>query len=263
MKRPLATKLTLAIGLCTTLLLAPAAAVAETAHEQIEETFAFAAGNRLSVTNTNGDIFIEPWDREEALIIAKKRVKTRRGDPQEALDELRVEIDADGGGIEIDTYYPSWKKLFGWSEVSASVDYDIKVPRRANLNVRTTNGEVEIEGIEGEIRLRSTNGGLTVSDAAGSVSAGTTNGAIQVELDSVDAASEMEFETTNGGIRLYLPSNIQASLSARTTNGTIETDFPVTVSGTYRRNRLEGDINGGGPLVELRTTNGSIRIRER
>jgi DUF4097 and DUF4098 domain-containing protein YvlB len=238
-------------------------AVAETAYDQIEETYAFAAGSRLSVTNTNGDIYIEPWDRDEALIVAKKKVKTRRGDAEEALEELRVEIDVDGSGIEIDTYYPSWKKLFGWSEVSASVDYDIKVPRRADLDVKTTNGEVEIEGIEGRIRLRSTNGGLSVSDAAGSVSAGTTNGGIQVELDQVDAGSEMDFETTNGGIRLYLPSQIQASVSARTTNGTIETDFPVAVQGTFRRNRLEGEINGGGPLLELRTTNGSIRILER
>jgi len=263
MKRRFAAPVTLATAVCVAALLAPSIAAAETAREQIEETLAFAPGNRLTVTNTNGDIFIEPWDRDEALIVAKKRVKTRRGDANEALEELRVEIDADGRGIEIDTYYPSWKKLFGWSEVSASVDYDIKVPRRADLNVRTTNGEVEINGINGEIVLRSTNGGLTVSDASGSVSAGTTNGAIQVELDSVDAASEMEFETTNGGIRLYLPADIRTTLSARTTNGTIETDFPVSVRGTYRRNRLEGEINGGGPVLELRTTNGSIRIRER
>ncbi len=49
---------------------------------------------------------------------------------------------------------------------------------------------------------------------------------------------------------------------ARTTNGSVRTDFPITVQGTLRKNRLDGEINGGGAALELRTTNGSIRIEE-
>ena len=57
-------------------------------------------------------------------------------------------------------------------------------------------------------------------------------------------------------------ADIRADLSARTTNGSVQTDFPVTVQGTFRKNRLEGELNGGGASIELRTTNGGIRIRE-
>ena len=72
----------------------------------------------------------------------------------------------------------------------------------------------------------------------------------------------MNFRTTNGSITLTLPSDLRAGLTARTTNGSVQTDFPITVQGTFRKNRLEGEINGGGASIELRTTNGSIRIRE-
>lgn len=252
-----------AIGLAWTVCGSFAAvASAETAQERFEQTYAFSAGQRLSLSNTNGDIFVEPWDRNEIQVSATKRVKTRSGDANQALEELRIEVEVDSAGVDIDTVYPSWRRLFGWSNVSASVDYDIRLPRQANLEVRTVNGEIEITGLAGEIRLRSTNGGIAVFDSAGSVNAATTNGGIKVELDEV-AGRGMEFETTNGGIRVDLPSSVRASVRARTTNGSIETDFPVTVQGTFRRNRLEGDINGGGPAIDLRTTNGSIRIRER
>ncbi len=252
-----------AIGLTLVLALAIATKTwAESAQERFEQSYAFSAGQRLSLTNTNGDIFVEPWDRDEILVRATKRVKTRSGDADEALEEIKIEVEVDSRGVEIDTVFPSWRRLFGGSNVSASVDYDIQLPREADLDVRTVNGEIEITGLAGDIRLRSTNGTISVFGSAGSVSAATTNGGIQVELDDVSGEG-MEFETTNGGIRVDLPSSIRTSLRARTTNGSIETDFPVTVQGTFRRNRLEGDINGGGPQIELRTTNGSIRIRER
>lgn len=245
-----------------TLLIAGTAA-AETAEERFEQSFAFAAGDTLTLANTNGDIVIESWDRDEAQVRAFKRVKARRGDAEEALSELRIDVDSGPGGLEVETYYPNWKRMFGWSDVSASVDYRISLPARASLDVHTVNGEIQVSAISGDIRLRSTNGDVVVGESSGRVDARTTNGGIEVELHQVEALSDMEFQTTNGGIRLYLPSEIAASIEARTTNGTIDTDFPIQVQGTFRRNRLEGNINGGGGRIELRTTNGSIRIRER
>jgi DUF4097 and DUF4098 domain-containing protein YvlB len=59
-----------------------------------------------------------------------------------------------------------------------------------------------------------------------------------------------------------LPSDVSAELSARTTNGSITTDFPIRVEGRWSRRSLEGSLNGGGQRIELRTTNGSIHDTE-
>ena len=252
---------TIICGLSVALLIAGAAS-AETAQENFERSYAFTAGQRLSLENTNGDISIEAWDGDEIRVQATKRVKARGGSADELLRELRIEVEVDARGVAIETVYPRRNGLFGWNNVSASVEYRVQVPRQADLELRTVNGEIDVSEVAGEIRVRSTNGDVSVTDSAGSVNASTTNGAIDVELDQV-SGSRMEFETTNGGIRVYLPATIRASVLARTTNGSIETDFPVAVQGEFRRTRLEGDINGGGPQIELRTTNGSIRIRER
>lgn len=246
----------------TILLLAGTLAYAETFQDTIERTLPFPAGNRLSVSNTNGDIEVSTWDRDEVKIVADKKVKSsNEGRAKEAFEALKVVIDESSGGITVSTEYP--KSMGGWfGNVNSQVRYSIQIPHQADLELDTVNGKVTVEGVQGQIGLESTNGGIRVEDAGGSVTARTTNGSIDCELREVGSDEDMNFRTTNGSITLTLPSDTRANLSARTTNGSVSTDFPITVQGTFRKNRLEGDLNGGGANLELKTTNGSIKIRE-
>nr|HPH44627.1 DUF4097 family beta strand repeat-containing protein [Candidatus Aminicenantes bacterium] len=87
----------------------------------------------------------------------------------------------------------------------------------------------------------------------------TTNGSIYLELDEV--RSDIRADTTNGSVNLRLGGEVNADFRARSTNGSITVDFPVTIKGTISsRHRIEGQIGGGGPSIELETTNGSIRV---
>ena len=45
-------------------------------------------------------------------------------------------------------------------------------------------------------------------------------------------------------------------------NGDIETDFPLTVTGKFGRRRIEGSIGGGGPVLEMETVNGAIKLEK-
>jgi hypothetical protein len=47
---------------------------------------------------------------------------------------------------------------------------------------------------------------------------------------------------------------------ARTTNSSISSDFEVKMQGEFSKNRLEGVIGNGGSLIDLSTSNGSIRL---
>jgi len=249
-------------ALVTALILGTTVAYAETLEETIEKTLPFAAGSLLKLSNTNGDVEITTWDRDEIQIEARKKVKASDDDrARQAFEDLAVNIHESAGGVTVETEYPKGKDGW-WGNVSSSVQYDIRVPRRADLEIDTVNGKVRVEGAQGEIDLETTNGGVKVQDSGGSVSARTTNGGIEVELQQVDASEDMSFRTTNGSVTLTLPPDIRAHLSARTTNGSVHTDFPITVQGTFRKNRLDGDLNGGGASIELKTTNGSIHIRE-
>lgn len=265
------------------LLLAVSAAGAAWAYneeEPFEQTAAIAATGRLSVANTNGHIYVETWNRDEVSISALKKVRSR--DSGEALDllrEIEIEVTESGGDVTVDTRLPRRRGWFGGG-VSVSVEYTIKVPATVSLRLKSTNGKIEVEGAGGDVDLTTTNGGIWAKDLggrleaettngkieayeiAGPVDAETTNGSIYAEVTAATLADDMTLTTTNGGVELRLAPSLAARIDARTSNGSVRSDLPVSVYGSQKRNALSGDVNGGGSTIRIRSSNGSIRIRE-
>jgi hypothetical protein len=66
--------------------------------------------------------------------------------------------------------------------------------------------------------------------------------------------------TSNSSITLHMPYQVNAHVMARTTNSSISSDFEIKMQGDFSKNRLEGVLGNGGPLIDLSTSNGSIRL---
>jgi hypothetical protein len=237
--------------------------------ETFERTLNVRPGTALEVENVNGSISVSAWDQPRVRIYAVKKVSARDSDVgRAALGALKIEISQSDRFVKIDTIYPKRNDdgnlldmIFGGSgNVNSQVKYEISVPRAMNIEADTVNGSIKISGVAGEIELDTTNGKIDVVDCSGSVDASTTNGGINVELRSVTAGREMKFETTNGRIALAVPSNLGAEINAATTNGSVRSDLPL-VTQRFSRTSLRGTLNGGGPEIKLRTTNGGIDIR--
>jgi hypothetical protein len=62
-------------------------------------------------------------------------------------------------------------------------------------------------------------------------------------------------------VTLGLPADASFDLDAHAGSGGIESAHPVTVVGSLEKRTMRGKVRGGGPLVEVRTSSGSIRIR--
>jgi DUF4097 and DUF4098 domain-containing protein YvlB len=67
--------------------------------------------------------------------------------------------------------------------------------------------------------------------------------------------------TTNGSIELYIPADYNGVLEAATVNGSINVDFPVTVTGKISK-KLKAVLGDGGATISATTTNGSVKIRK-
>jgi hypothetical protein len=153
---------------------------------------------------------------------------------------------------------------------------------RGLVTATTTNGGMELRDVTGDADLHTTNGGIRVELQKGSVTAETTNGGVRLALVSTtpqkairaettngnieiqlpnDHANDVHAESTNGNITVRMPGNAKATVRARTSNAKVSSDFDVaTTFSNESKNRLEGTIGGGGPLVELSTSNGGVRI---
>jgi len=140
-------------------------------------------------------------------------------------------------------------------------------------------GPAEIETGAGSIRLASakgrvqaqTGGGSIQLDGATSVKAETSAGGIIVKLLSgADHRSNSTLETSAGDITVYLANDLAISIRAEIeiANGhTIRSDFQdihvSTEGGQWSPKTVtaEGQLNGGGPVLKVRTNSGNVSFR--
>jgi hypothetical protein len=104
-------------------------------------------------------------------------------------------------------------------------EFEIKVPRNTNLILRTEmGGEVEVDGVEGDLDIHSMNGEVTLRDIASSASVETLNGEISASFKRAPV-KPVSFSTMNGEIDVRLPGDTKANLRMQTRNGSIRTNF--------------------------------------
>jgi DUF4097 and DUF4098 domain-containing protein YvlB len=147
------------------------------------------------------------------------------------------------------------------------------------LNADTSNGSVELQDIDGAVEVHSSNGHIRAEGVRGGFDATTSNSSIHAVLDRLDgpvrvqssngsidltmppgAQSAVRAHTSNSGITLHLPGEVNARLSAGTSNSSITTDFEMRMRGEISKHHIEGTLGSGGPLIDLSTNNGPIRI---
>ncbi len=261
------------------LALAPAAIADVTEEETIERSATLASGGEVVVEATNGSIRVETWDGDEVRVVARKKARADdSAQARELLAEIDVRVEESGGTVKISADLPRSGGWFG--DESASVSYEITMPKGAELDASSKNGSIEVreigararletqngsitaKGVGGRLEVESNNGSIKAYDVEGAVHAETTNGSIKAEIVAGELGEDMALKTTNGSIELRLESGVAASIYARTRNGSVSSDFPGGVQ-DRRRRTLDLDLNGGGPRVELESSNGSIRVRER
>lgn len=224
----------------------------------------------ISVTNKNGNIALSGWDKAEIEVIAHKKVRAPNPEKaREILNELKISISELGKHVEIETDTPSKRSggsgflywLFSGSFISdVSVEYIIKVPHKMNVELRSGNGKLIVDQCQGTVDLRTTNGKIIANGIQGALHCKTINGSIKAIFDDIDLKEDMTLQTTNGSIQLYIPEYCNADLEARTINGSVRSSLPIAWEDSQSKRIRYGQLNNGGPMIFLKTTNGSIRI---
>jgi hypothetical protein len=208
------------------------------ASDEWTHSYPLEAGGEVEIINTNGTIDVQPADGSKVEVRAERIAKATSDDgARELLPRIAITEQTSANHVTVKT------EGLGGMMIGASVEvrYHVKAPRTVAVRARNTNGQVTITGM------------------AGPIVAHTTNGAVVMDLDAV--AQKVEAATTNGAVTLTLPSDAKADLTATVTNGAISVSGLKLETTEQSRRRVEGKINGGGPPVELHTTNGGVRIR--
>jgi hypothetical protein len=235
------------------------------------KTYSVKPGTKMMVSNQNGKIEIETWDKNEvevfAVIGSDKSMKE--------VTKVKIEVSVDKN-IEIATRYSGkeaeeskgkenefgvwsfikWVLKGEYSGHKIAVDYEIKIPDyifvsevetsngKIGLNgtkgpseLNTTNGKIKVENVESDIKAHSTNGTIEIENVNGFVTAGTTNGKIRVKSEGVK-----ELTTTNGSIEADIKT-IEEDIEISTTNGSINLAVPSSLNANLELSTTNGEVN--------------------
>jgi len=135
-----------------------------------------------------------------------------------------------------------------------------------NSSLTTTNGSIKSITCNADLTLQTTNGAIDVEEHDGSLIATAQNGALDLDVADLAANQMIDAQTQNGSLRLRLPANVDANLTADTSNGRVRLraeDFNSVSDASISPRSVRAKLNDGGAMVDLDTTNGNITIEGR
>ncbi|MFZ4629852.1 MAG: hypothetical protein ACOYNR_16120 [Blastocatellia bacterium] len=231
--------------------------------EEIRREFPLTAGARMVLEGLNGPVTIETTKGEVAEILVVRTAR-REGDLQ--AKELRMEQRP--GELWIGNVRGQGAAFTRSPHVREQLT--ARIPEQVNLVARGLNGQMNVAGVIGALEVRGLNGSLDVEQADGGVEIRGTNGQVDLGLGpglrSTPGASgpPIEIHGNNGSMTLRFAGEVHADLVAKGTNGAIDLDLPGPDGSLIGRVRpggtVEQRLGSGGAPIELRGTNGAIRL---
>ncbi|HKQ18513.1 MAG TPA: DUF4097 family beta strand repeat-containing protein [Candidatus Eisenbacteria bacterium] len=219
-----------------------------TVREDVEKSVPAPDGTWSVEGGDNGSIELSGSGTGEASVCATIYAWGENEKAARALARL-IKVVADERGVRSEG--PSQGKRARWG-----VAFHIFLPRDTDVEVRTVNGPISVEGLRSRMDLETMNGPISITKSGGDVRGRTTNGPITVALDGSRWSGDgLDLESTNGPVTVTVPENFSAELEFGTTNGPMEFDFPITVQGRVSKT-IKTTLGSGGPPIRVTTQNG-------
>lgn len=217
------------------------------------KSFTVGKGGTLEVDTTGGDIGIDSWEKEEVEVKAE-------GISQETLSDLKMEQV--GKTVRVQYHPPGHR--------SSRARFEITVPSRFNLNLRTAGGDIHLKNpiagsvrgstSGGDIRIADINGEVSMHTSGGDITAGEVEGNVILKTSGGDirvssASGTVEVATSGGDIVVGAVGKV---LKASTSGGDVKI---ANVGGEATVRTAGGDITTGdvGGKIEASTAGGDIR----
>ncbi len=231
--------------------------------ERFDQTYPFNANGSIALSNVNGSVTIETWDRNEVKI-----EYTKTGSDKEILSWVDVSIDATKDRIQIEANYDNWKNRSNgnnwenWKGRKLSITFKLTVPRTAILNeIETVNGSIVLSNLTNNCKVSTVNGQVSARNLRGNANLSTVNGIVEADFDKLDPSARISLSTVNGKALLTIPSDSDATVKADTVNGTITNDFGLPVrKGQYVGRDLYGKVGNGATRINLSSVNGGLAV---
>jgi hypothetical protein len=188
-------------------------------------------------------------------------------------EQVNYKQSPDGSSLTID-----------FTRGSGSVDFNVTVPDNSNVQLHTRSGNIDVEGVSGQISMSTGSGDITATNDTFSGSANLTtgsgeivarqdqlNGPATLQTDSgnitfdgaINGNGNYQFTTGSGDIDATLNGNTPVKVNASTGNGSITSGIPtVPAQNSDSGSTASGYIGSPNTSTQLKlqTNDGSINL---
>ena len=227
----------------------------------------------FALSTSDGFIQVQPGTENNVKVyyIVKKGnhfVKINRSELEE---KVELDISTSGGKLDIAIRNKDKYRMSNWKE-QYSVSCEVYVPKDTYCYIKTSDGDVEIEGLEANQRCKTSDGEVRLSKITGDVDAKTSDGDVMVkfikgnimlttsdgDVTALEIDGDATLETSDGDVEF---EKVTGKIDASTSDGDITfTDcsgslFAETSDGTIKGNLLK--VNGN---LTMKTSDGNIHL---
>ena len=210
------------------------------------ELIANTGGGHITVGSVSGNATLRPGGGHNRVTSVQGVAHLETGGGNITLAHSGAELTADtgGGGITV-------------GEAAGLV------------RAHTSGGGIKVVRTFGPTELETSGGSIYLTQVDSPVRATTSDGGITAWFVPTKAPGTCELQSSSGDITVHLPRELPITIDALVMKGgdhgvILDPAFPLKVSyddlkGSHMV-RAEGDLNGGGEVLKLRTVAGNIRF---
>jgi DUF4097 and DUF4098 domain-containing protein YvlB len=265
---------------------------------RIDTTVSFDRRGTVALTITSGQIIVTAWDRPEVRVRGRSERSALRMDATQG----RVTLDiarSSGGETTFEVTVPvgvhiSARATSGDIRVTGTkgiveagtqsgdivvIDAAERIDLRSfsgdiswrnlagTVEVNSLNGDIDLLGVRGDVDVTGVSSDIDLRDVTSRyVRAKSTSGDITFD-GAVDNAGRYELGSHSGSVYLTVPQATGALLTVSTYNGSIESDFPITLKpgehGIGHARRYTFEIGKGDARISAESFSGDITIRSK
>ncbi|WP_068783263.1 hypothetical protein [Paenibacillus phocaensis] len=229
---------------------------------ELSATEEIGTASKLQLDNAVGRLELKEGSSDQVVVkatIQAADLPARQAKLDQLFKQSEVSVIPQGDAIQVRVHAKGEpeQNLWDWAQkelhfTEFRIDYVVEVPAGLReFEVTNHVGEITASGLTGTYRLEGDVGSIRVEDArlSGESSIRTATGSLDLNLLAMDAGSRLQASTDVGSVTAVLDPSLACDLETSSELG--------EVSGAPKGSSKRG---GGGPLIALKTSIGSIKV---
>ncbi len=243
-------------------------------------------GEEFKVSTSAGNVEITKSGNSGIELNAELVVRGASAETKKTiLENMILALEHKGDNVEVVIKTKDSEDFWDWHKYhyksyQITINYNISLPDNfKNLDISTGAGNIIVEGVSDKVEASTGAGNIDFNNMKAEFSASTGAGNITIEdssplgksklstgagniyfnglLNEVDA---FKASTGMGNVDFLVPADSKMTLDVDTGVGNLSGSFIKTNSDN--KTHFKGDVNGGGPSVELSTGVGNVNVEE-